>query len=187
MVFIGNFYTDVISLDARFDSVARVSDPSLLEATTRQLVESIISARQMGIDVIIYDYRSPDRQMELFNQGATKLRIVGVHHFSLACDIVRMVGGEACWKGNFSFLGQLAHSSGPIWGGDWEIPTSNTASSTACMCSVAQSPNKAIALPEHGFPTKPTTHTMMANISLSLQLRPPQLKPLQPSSPKRPG
>jgi hypothetical protein len=44
----GNFYTDVISLDARFDSVARVSDPSLLEATTRQLVESIISAaRQM--------------------------------------------------------------------------------------------------------------------------------------------
>jgi|ERR1022692_1790665 hypothetical protein len=126
---------------------------------------------------MIYEtYRSQNRQMELFNQSATKLRIVGVHHFGLACDIVRMVGGEACWKGDFSFLGQLAHSSGLIWGGDWEIPTSNTASSTACMCSVAQYPDKAIFLPEHGFPTKPTTHTMMANISLSLQ----------PSSPKRP-
>jgi hypothetical protein len=29
------------------------------------------------------------------------------------------VGGEPSWKGDFSFLGQLARSSGLIWGGDW--------------------------------------------------------------------
>jgi hypothetical protein len=120
----GNFYTDVISSDSHFHSVKRVSDASLLEPITRQLVEGIVSAaRQMGIEVMIYEtYRSQARQQELFNQGATKLRTVGVHHYGLACDIVRVVGGEPSWKGDFSFLGQLAHSSGLIWGGDWGAP-----------------------------------------------------------------
>jgi hypothetical protein len=120
----GNFYTDVISHDPHFDSVTRIADASLLEPTTRQLVEGIvIAARQMGIEVMIYEtYRSQARQQELFNQGATKLRTVGVHQYGLACDIVRAVGGEPSWKGDFSFLGQLAHSSGLIWGGDWGAP-----------------------------------------------------------------
>jgi hypothetical protein len=120
----GNFFTDVISYDARFDSVTRVGDTSLLEPATRQLVEGIVSAAgHMGIELMIYEtYRSRDRQQELFNQGATKLQTVGVHHYGLACDIVRVVGGEPCWKGDFSFLGQLAHSSGLIWGGDWGAP-----------------------------------------------------------------
>jgi hypothetical protein len=102
----------------------RVSDPSLLEPTTRQLVEGVVSAAQrMGIEVMIYEtYRSQERQLALFNNGATKLRTVGVHHYGLACDIVRVVGGEPCWKGDFSFLGQVAHSSGLIWGGDWGAP-----------------------------------------------------------------
>ena len=120
----GNFYTDVISKDARFDSAARVGDPALLEPATRRLVEDLIaSARQMGIEIMIYEtYRSQDRQQALFNNGATKLRTVGVHHYGLACDIVRVVSGEPSWKGDFSFVGQLAHASGLIWGGDWGDP-----------------------------------------------------------------
>jgi hypothetical protein len=120
----GNFYTDVISQDERFSSVKRVNDSELLEPGTRQLAAAIISAaRPMGIDLMVYEtYRSQDRQQELFNQGATKLRAVGVHHYGLACDIVRVVNGEPSWKGDFSFLGQLAQSSGLIWGGDWGAP-----------------------------------------------------------------
>ena len=115
------FYTGVIAHDPRFASVARVADPSLLEPTTRQLVESIVSAaHQIGIEIMIYEtYRSQNRQQELFNHGATKLRTVGVHHYGLACDIVRVVSGEPSWKGDFSFLGHLAQSCGLIWGGDW--------------------------------------------------------------------
>ena len=118
------FYTDVISKDARFGSLTRVADPSVLEHGTRQLVERIISAsQQMGIEVMIYEtYRSQDRQQQLFNSGASKLRTVGVHHYGLACDIVRSVGGEPCWKGDFTFLGQLAQSCALIWGGDWGAP-----------------------------------------------------------------
>jgi len=123
-IFVGNFYIDVISQDPRFDSAARISDPSLLEPTTRQLVEKIVTlAHRMGIEVMIYEtYRTQSRQQALFNSGASKLRTVGVHHYGLACDIVRVVGGEPCWKGDFTFLGQLAESSGLIWGGDWGAP-----------------------------------------------------------------
>jgi len=121
---VGNFYTDVISQDARFASLARIADVSLLEPMTRQLVDFLVaSAHAMGIEVMIYEtYRSQQRQQELFNNGATKLRNAGVHHYGLACDIVRVVNGEPSWKGDFSFLGQLAHSSGLIWGGDWGDP-----------------------------------------------------------------
>ncbi len=120
----GNFYTDVIQQDSRFNSPNRVSDPLLLEPVTRQLVQQIMqSAQQMGISVMIFEtYRSQARQQELFNQGATQLRTVGVHNYGLACDIVKVVGGEPSWKGDFSFLGQLAHASGLIWGGDWGNP-----------------------------------------------------------------
>jgi hypothetical protein len=119
-----DFYTDVISVDPRFESAARVSDITLLEPITRQLVQGIIAAaQQMGIEIMAFEtYRSQARQQQLFNQGATKLRTVGVHHYGLACDIVRVAAGEPSWKGDFSFLGQLAHSSGLIWGGDWGDP-----------------------------------------------------------------
>lgn len=120
----GNFYTDVISKDPRFNSTIRIADPLLLEPMTRKLVQRIIdSAQQMGIAVMIFEtYRSQARQLELFNNGATKLRTVGVHQYGLACDIVRVVGGEPSWKGDFSFLSELARSSGLIWGGDWGNP-----------------------------------------------------------------
>jgi len=120
----GTFYTNVLSKDARFGSVTRIGDPALLEPMTRQLVQRVVAAaQQMGIEVMIYEtYRSQERQQELFNNGASKLRTVGVHHYGLACDIVRVVSGEPSWKGDFTFLGQLAQSSGLIWGGDWGAP-----------------------------------------------------------------
>ena len=118
------FYTAVIRRDSRFESATRIADLDLLEPKTRQLVQQIIDAAQeMGISLMVYEtYRSQARQQELFDNGATKLPSVGVHNYGLACDIVRAIRGEPSWKGDFSFLGQLAHSSGLIWGGDWGDP-----------------------------------------------------------------
>jgi D-alanyl-D-alanine carboxypeptidase-like protein len=120
----GTFYTDVIEQDPRFTSVARVSDPELLEPITRQLVEGIIAdAQQQGIELMIFEtYRSQERQEQLFLQGATQLRQVGVHHFGLACDIVKSINGDPSWKGDFSIVGQLAQSAGLVWGGNWGNP-----------------------------------------------------------------
>jgi hypothetical protein len=119
-----SFYTDVIVKDARFNTTARVSDVNLLEPVTRAAVEAIISdAKALGIDLIAFEtYRSQARQQQLFDQGASKLRAVGVHHYGLACDLVKMIGGEPSWKGDFSFLGQFARHHGLVWGGDWGSP-----------------------------------------------------------------
>jgi hypothetical protein len=91
---------------------------------TRELVQQIVGeANTMGIPVMIIEtYRSQERQQQLFAQYATQLERVGVHHFGLACDIVKSIGGEPSWKEDFSFLGELARKHGLLWGGDWGDP-----------------------------------------------------------------
>src|SRR5262249_41538532 len=116
--FMSNFYLDVISPDPRFESLKRIDDPSLIEPITRAAVQAIIDdARALGTELMIFEtYRSQQRQEALFNQGASKLKTVGVHHFGLACDLVKVAAGEPSWKGDFSFLGTLAREHGLIWG-----------------------------------------------------------------------
>ena len=72
--------------------------------------------------MVFETYRSQPRQASLFAQGATQLKTVGVHHYGLACDLVKNVDGEPSWKGDFTFLGVLAKKHGLIWGGDWGQP-----------------------------------------------------------------
>ncbi len=119
-----NFFTSVIQNDHRFTSVDRINDLALLEPVTRRLVQKIITnAKSMGIELMVFEtYRSKARQEQFFNQGVTQLRKVGVHHYGLACDIVKSINGEPSWKGDFSFLGQMAHAGKLIWGGDWGNP-----------------------------------------------------------------
>jgi D-alanyl-D-alanine carboxypeptidase-like protein len=116
-----SFYTEVIQPNPLFTSTKRIADLGLLEPDTRAAVEQIIrDAASKGIKLMVYEtYRSQERQTELFNQGASKLRNVGVHHFGLACDLVKDVNGEPSWKGDFGFLKDLAEDNGLIWGGDW--------------------------------------------------------------------
>jgi len=121
----GNFYEDVIKNDPRFNSTKAIADMDLLEPSTREGVEGIIAdAAARGIKLMVFEtYRSQDRQQQLFNKGASKLKTVGVHHYGLACDIVKNVNGNPSWDGDFSFLGDLAKEHGLIWGGDWGDPS----------------------------------------------------------------
>lgn len=118
------FYEDVIKNDPRFHSIQRVADPLLLEPQTRAAVQAVIDdAAAHGIALMTFEtYRSQERQQALFNQGASQLRTVGVHHYGLACDLVKDVNGDPSWKGDFTFLGRLARAHGLIWGGDWGQP-----------------------------------------------------------------
>ena len=120
----GNFYQDVIRNDARFNSTDVISDLQLLEPVIRAAVQAIIAdAHADGIDLMVFEtYRSQARQTQLFNNGATQLKTVGVHHYGLACDIVRDVNRKPSWKGDFSKLGKLATKHKLIWGGNWGRP-----------------------------------------------------------------
>lgn len=119
-----NFYTDFIRSNVAFLSNERCSSIALLEPGTRARVKALIAdAAAQGTDLMVFEtFRSTGRQMELYNHGATKLKNVGVHNYGLACDIVKSVGGQPSWKGDFTFLGALAKAHGLIWGGDWGRP-----------------------------------------------------------------
>jgi D-alanyl-D-alanine carboxypeptidase-like protein len=120
----GNFYTDIIKKDSRFGSLKPIHDLALLEPVTRDLVLAIIAdAAKDGIKLMAFEtFRSQARQTKLFQQKATKLKKVGVHHYGLACDLVKDVAGQPSWKGDFKFLGRLAKRHKMIWGGDWGNP-----------------------------------------------------------------
>jgi hypothetical protein len=120
----GNFFTDIITNDSRLHSPNRIHDPALLEPVTRAAVQAVITdATTRGIKLMIFEtYRSKERQQVLFDQGATQLRTVGVHHYGLACDLVKDINGDPSWKGDFSFLGAIAPLHGLVWGGDWGRP-----------------------------------------------------------------
>ena len=83
---------------------------ALLEPATRKLVQEIIAdAAKDGIKLMADEsYRSKARQEKLFAQGATKIKTVGVHHYGLACDLVKDIGGEPSWQGDFKQARQEA-------------------------------------------------------------------------------
>lgn len=119
-----NFFTDTIFPDPRYDTLNIVKDLGLLEPVTRAAVTGIVSdASSQGIVLVVFEtYRSQDRQTQLFNQRASQLKQVGVHHYGLACDLVVSVSGKLTWNVDYTFLGPLAKAHGLIWGGDWGVP-----------------------------------------------------------------
>ena len=116
-----NFYNDVIQCDPRFTSTAQIRDPALLEPGFRAKVATIMTrAHDAGTPLMIIEtYRSQARQEMLFQQKATQLRTVGVHHYGLAVDFAKLIKGEPSWTGPWDFLGELAASQGCTWGGSW--------------------------------------------------------------------
>ena len=96
----------------------------MLEPITRNAVQNIIEeARILGVNFMVFEtFRSKERQEKLYYKGASKLRDVGVHHYGLACDIVKNINGKPSWVGSFEILGKLARKNGLIWGGDWGTP-----------------------------------------------------------------
>jgi hypothetical protein len=119
-----NFYIDVIQKDPRFNSPQSIRDVNLLEPITRAAVASIVAdAAVLGIKLIVTEtYRSANRQAVLFQQGATQLKEVGVHHYGLAADFAKIIGGAASWAGDWAFLRDLAGKHGLISGLDWGAP-----------------------------------------------------------------
>jgi hypothetical protein len=120
----GNFFTDTIQRDRRFRSVDPIKDLDLLEPQFLTKVEAIRNdAAAAGIELVpIETYRSSERQQELFEQGKTKLRKVGTHHYGLAVDFAKRVDGRLTWNGDWTFMAKLAARHGAVSGVDWGQP-----------------------------------------------------------------
>lgn len=120
----GNFYTDVIARDPRFDSPLPCRDVALLFRGFRAAVAALVAdAALMGIALIVTEtFRSTALQAHDEAVGASELK-VGVHHFGLAADFARVEAGKADWTAkDYFFLGPLCEKHGMVWGGNWGDP-----------------------------------------------------------------
>jgi Transglycosylase SLT domain len=120
----GNFYTNVIQRDPRFHSTQAIKDVDLLEPGFLTKANTVMgAAKSSGIELVITEtYRSSERQQQLFVEGKTRLKVVGVHHYGLACDFAKVIDGNLSWEGDWTFLTKLAAANGVIAGGDWGEP-----------------------------------------------------------------
>ena len=93
----GNFFTDVIKKDSRYLSTKCIDDINLLEPVLRDKVIKIVAeAKALGLKLMVFEtYRSQQRQEELFKKRKTRLKEVGVHHYGLACDLVKDINGKS--------------------------------------------------------------------------------------------
>lgn len=119
-----SFYGEVIVNLPLFHSTSIVNDLNYLEPVFRNKITAILQdAAAAGTPLMVFEtYRSQERQEALFKQGATQLDTVGVHHYGLAADLVKDVGGQPSWKGDFTFLRDLAVKYDMISGLDWGNP-----------------------------------------------------------------
>ena len=119
-----NFYQTTITPDPRFRNIKVVNTLALLEPVTRVAVQAIIvEGKKAGHNLMVFEtYRSRELQQIYYQRGVTRLKNVGVHHYGLAADIVKVVDGEPSWYGDFYFLRQLAEDHNLIWGGNWGAP-----------------------------------------------------------------
>lgn len=120
-----SFYTEVLMKDPRFHSTDRCDDMSLLEPNFRaKIVHFIELAKSIGHDVrTLETYRSPARQEQLFKQGATQLRKVGVHGYGLAWDGQLLVNGVYDPDGqDYMFFMTVAKQDDVLSGINWGEP-----------------------------------------------------------------
>jgi len=82
--------------------------------------------KYIDLDIRVLDtFRTPTRQEELYEAGASKVKR-GWHNFGLACDFgVFTRDGKYCGSetpdNEYFKLGLIAKSLDCIWGGDWKF------------------------------------------------------------------
>ncbi len=122
-----NWHKDHILNHPLFNTIGIVNDPSFLYPPFREKIQRlIVIATESGLNVGLYEtYRSQARQLALFKQRKTKIKINGMHHYGVAADIVFTTpGGGWTWTprngaSDWKRLGQICKDLGLVWGGDW--------------------------------------------------------------------
>ena len=87
------------------------------------VIKLFAKARIEQLFVCLFEtYRSQERQLELFNKGATKLKKNGMHHFGIAADLVFLDPEKnPSWDDTYDWarLGKIGQDFGLEWGGSW--------------------------------------------------------------------
>lgn len=111
------------ALSARSLSRLKGVDPRLVAVVKRAIELTTVDF------TVSEGLRSPARQEELFNQGASQIRVGGKHVVGLAVDLVAILQGRASWELNlYDNIAEAMRAAAfeqrvPLrWGAAWNVP-----------------------------------------------------------------
>ena len=121
---IANFFLRQIIIHPKYNSVALNADMSLLYPPFSSKVQICISQYKKshsGQDIAFTEtYRSNALQLQHFNNGASKIKKDGMHHFGIAADSIFVIGGKRTYKGDVVVLRKIFADNGLFLLGMWD-------------------------------------------------------------------
>lgn len=119
-----NWYEHLKSLP-EWRNKNRIMDRTLLYPPLNMKIAGLLkAAAKQGLHVDVFEtFRSPERQVKLFNEGRSKIKAGGYHQFGLACDLVfKDAKGNWTWDNprGYDLLAALATREGLDPGHYWK-------------------------------------------------------------------
>jgi hypothetical protein len=121
---IATHFLEVLVPYPKYNSADLNPDQSLLVPEFRTALKSCIQEYKKahpGQDITFTEtYRSNTLQLKHFNNGASKIKADGMHHFGLAGDSIFIIGGKRTYKGDVIGLRKIYKNSGLFILGMWD-------------------------------------------------------------------
>lgn len=118
-------YVSKLISNPLYNSANPVRDTALLFPAFLTLLTQAIklfNARYPDIKVVFVEtYRSNTLQLIHFNNGASKIRKDGMHHFAIAVDCFFNVDGKNTYNGDYKFLRECFSQVGLTLLGLWDM------------------------------------------------------------------
>ncbi|MGB9697306.1 MAG: hypothetical protein ACP5P3_06595 [Ignavibacteria bacterium] len=121
---IKNHYRNRIVPSEKFDSLMPVRDLGLLLPeffdTLVKCFDEFESLYPEQKIYVVETYRSNRLQRKYFNEGRSKIRAYGMHHFGIAADVAFLIEGMVSYEGNYADLREIFKNNA-LYVLDWEL------------------------------------------------------------------
>jgi hypothetical protein len=121
---IADFFLSKLVTNGKFSSIAPNNDRALLLPDFYSAIQKCISIFQQAYPDVDIDftetYRSNELQLIHFNNGASKIKRNGMHHYGIAADCIFIVKGKRTYKGDITLLRKIYKENGLYILGSWD-------------------------------------------------------------------
>ena len=121
---IAEFYLQTLVTGAKFNSSLPVAEQTLLFPEFLTKLNSCIAKYKQAHsnqDITFTEtYRSNTLQLIHFNNGASKIKKNGMHHYGIAADSIFIIDGKRSFKGDITLLRKIYKENGLSILGMWD-------------------------------------------------------------------
>lgn len=118
------FYIEVLLINDKFNSAIPVNDQNLLLPNFLTKIKTCIKQYQQTYPnqeiTFTETYRSNTLQEKYFENGASKIKKNGMHHYGIAADCIFVVDGKKTYKGDINLLRRIYKTNGLTILGMWD-------------------------------------------------------------------